>query len=82
MSIHEEATDTVNDEPLRRQSIHNKLSHLGSRHNSSDESRYSGYLTPRNQRISRNDRRRSTIDSTDRFVVKYQVHSCRFNGRK
>lgn len=68
-SSRRESTDTIHEEATRRYSIVTKLVHYTSKFTLSDGERRSNLQTPnRLQASSRNDRRRSTVDISDRSV--------------
>jgi hypothetical protein len=69
MSSRRESAETVHEETVRRFSIVPKLVHYISKFALNDDGRQSNLQTPsRFPPSSRNDRRRSTVEISDRFV--------------
>jgi hypothetical protein len=69
MSSRRESVETGHDEATRRYSIVTKLVHYTNKFVANDNERHATLQTPvRFQPPSRNERRRSTVDMSDRFV--------------
>ena len=69
MSSRRESTESVRDETAKRYGVVTKLLHYTSKFGTSDEGRRSTLQTPvRHPPPSRNDRRRSTLETSDRFA--------------